>query len=54
MVFVTWALVAYLICTPSALKLQGLHIRQTTHVHVTYTIYTHTYIHTYIPIQWRI
>ena len=41
-VFVTWALVVYLICTPSALGpvalvLRGVHIRQTTCAHVTNT-----------------
>ena len=41
-VFVTWALVVYLICTPSALRPaalvpRGVHIRQTTRAHVTNT-----------------
>ena len=41
-VFVTWALVVYLICTPSALGPaalvpRGVHIRQTTRAHVTNT-----------------
>ena len=37
-VFVIWALVVYLICTPSASpQAEGVHIRQTTHAHVTDT-----------------
>ena len=37
MVFVTWALLVYPICTPLALVLRGVHIRQTTRAHVTNT-----------------
>ena len=37
MAFVTWALVVYLICAPSALVLRGVHIGQTTRAHVTNT-----------------
>ena len=34
-VYVTWALVIHLICTPSALWIQGVYIRQ---IHVTFSI----------------
>ena len=46
MVYVTWALLIYPICTPSALRPaalepQGVRIRQTTHAHATYTKYSY-------------